>query len=209
MNPILVQVISYAVVLLLALGIANFFLKGLLLKIIKVKGSRGKNFIAELYDVGGVYYRVGRFEESEIVYKDRAKNEKRLSITKSAVETKLTCKWIMIDDSNGKVINSGELFKGVTGFDPDKMNSLYIRALYKPSILDTKMQIMLLLLALVLLISIGNIFMNVQAGKKIQAVNAQVGWIASQFVKYNSTSPQTQQVVSMQTQPTNSPNTIT
>lgn len=136
---------SYVAVFLLATMVFNFLMAGFLRTYMLVKGSRGAKVLVNVVTVSRNYYRTGRVEDGFLAYKDAQKHEKRLALPDKVNpfyrSLNVTC--INVDEQyNIIIMPNGE---GVEGFDADKYNSLYLRALYRPSLLDPKQQLMYIL----------------------------------------------------------------
>jgi hypothetical protein len=136
----------------------------------KVRGSRGKLVLVKVKNMLSDYYVTGKIEERTLTFKDR-KKESRLIILpkdKPSIYRSMGISCIDIDDEkNAVVLYSNAL---VAGFDAVKYKDLYTRALYKPSLVDTKQMIIIILLVLVLigLIVVGAlVFRN---GKMLQTM---------------------------------------
>lgn len=158
---------SLLTMFILGLLVMLFFFRGLAGSFFKVKASRGRKLLVRIHDALGTRYKAGWVEENFLVYKDR-KDQKRINIEAEAVYTHLGVKAVDVDAVKNCIINYHKEInnKAVTGFDADKFNSLYIRALYKPQILDNRQIIMIIMLIGILLILIVMGFVLYQVMKK-------------------------------------------
>lgn len=130
MHPIIIQTISYAVVLVLALIIISFLQRGFFWKYVRVRLSFGRFVLVKIRAVNRDYYSVGSVEEGFLLFKI-GKHFKRLVIPDgSYFYRSLGISWCDVDDTTGGIAKLD--FSGVAGFDPVKYNNLYLRALYTP-----------------------------------------------------------------------------
>lgn len=142
MHPVLVQTIYYAIVVLLAVGVLSFVLRGFFWKFVKVRMSFGKYVLVKVKAINRDYFRVGRIHDTFLVYK-AYKHDKRLAIQEDSqvFYRSLGCTWVDVDEQKNAILNAN--YSGVEGFDAEKYNDLYLRALYKPQIADTKEKIII------------------------------------------------------------------
>jgi len=114
--------------------------------------------------------RIGHIEEGFLVYKKRNSKEKaRLAVPEKATDRYLGIDWIYVDEKKDAIMRPD--WSPVEGHDAELTESLYIRALEKPSLQDKNAKIILLLviLCLIFLLVIG--VMEFQIYKKITALN--------------------------------------
>lgn len=141
----LIIVGSYVGVFLLATIVFNFLMAGFLKTYLIVKGSRGAKVLVQVVTVSRNYYKAGYVDDGFLVYTSAKKHEKRLSIPedKNPFYRSLNVTSINVDEEKNIIIlPQGQ---GVTAFDAEKMNNLYLRTLYRPSILDPKQQLLFVL----------------------------------------------------------------
>lgn len=172
MNEILVQAGSYFIVLLLAIIIVSVILRGFFWTYIRVRWfNRDKQkVLVKFRTINIPFYKVGKITERDLLVKVGKTNRRINNIPKTAIYRDLNVNWLEVDDEKNSVIDYTELTTAVEGFDADKMNSLYLRALYKPPIIDNTQMIMLVLLAGILIISLGNVYLNYQGDKNIKLI---------------------------------------
>jgi hypothetical protein len=153
LNEIIAVAISYFVVLCLAIGIIGYNLQGFFITYFRVKFSRGKKIVVKVRDMIRPKYIVGHIEGEELLFKYH-KDTKRINIERDDIYTDLKVQFVEVDPTLDCVINFGKVIKGVPGFDADKHNSLYLRCLYRPTLLDSKTNWILGLLILSLLLTV-------------------------------------------------------
>lgn len=149
---------SYIAVFFLATLVFNFLMAGFLRTYLIVKGSRGAKVLVQVVTVSRNYYKAGFVEDGFLVYTDAGKHEKRLSIPDrfNPFYRSLNVTCINVDEQyNIIILPKGQV---VEGFDADKYNSLYLRALYRPALLDPKQQLMFVLSIITTLLAVATFF---------------------------------------------------
>jgi hypothetical protein len=91
--------------------------------------------------------------------------------------------FVEIDAETNSILRPN--LEGVEGFDAEKWNSLYLRALYRPTLLDQKTQIMLILCGITLLLLIFTLFFTYQVNKKVELINNNVVML-KMFIQNNT-----------------------
>lgn len=179
---------SYVAVFLLATMVFNFLMAGFLKTYMVVKGSRGAKVLVQVVTVSRNYYRTGYVEDGFLVYKSATKHEKRLSIPQDVNvfyrSLNVTCVSVE-EEKNIIILPNG---KYTTGFDAEKYNNLYLRTLYRPSILNPQQQLIFVLTivnTILLVVTVGLI--GFMIGKKIDLLVTDVTAIKSYFIGLNST----------------------
>jgi hypothetical protein len=94
----------------------------------------------------------------------------RIKLPDGAVSRDLGIMWVQVDEADNNVIMPD--MSVVEGHDAETTENLYLRCLNKPSLMDnkTKVVIVLLIVVLVALVMLG--FFNFQIYKKVAALNA-------------------------------------
>lgn len=180
MNPIFTQMISYFVVLIMALVVVGFLMRGFFWTFLRAKTSGGKLIMIKLRTLTRPVYKIGKIEEGDLVFK-KGKNQVRINnISKEDIYRDMGVFFVEVDDETSQIIKVN--LEGKTGFDPEKYNSLYLRALYRPTLLDQKTQIIIILLVVVILALIFIFFFSYQINKKVELVSNNVNMIRSLFV---------------------------
>lgn len=141
MNPIFEQMIYYMIVMILGWLFVGFIQRGFFLRYLRVKLSFGRLIMVKIKSVTRDYFRVGHIEEGFLVYKG-IHGHKRLSIKdKDVFYRVMGTIWVDVDEETNALMKSD--YSSVTGFDAERKDNLYKRALYKPAIADTKEKIIL------------------------------------------------------------------
>ena len=141
---IIVQVSTYFLVLVMAVGALALIFKGLFWQYIRVRTSLGRLVLVKIRSVNRDFFRVGRVEESMLVFKGTT-GMKRISVeSKDSFYRSLNVNWVDIDEEKNCIIKPD--MTGITGFDAEKYENLYLRALYRPESVNKKEIIIIILL---------------------------------------------------------------
>lgn len=170
MNPIITYTLTYALLLLLFLGLVQFLTNGFFFTFMKVKASRGKKVLIEVRSKLETYSVVGTIEEGFLLFKDRpAKAEgktKRLKLPNNAVYRKFNLNFVGVDEEKNSILIPSET--EVAGFDPIKFEGLHVRALMTNNSGDiTKFLKIVLILCVVIIIALIVVHVRIQELSKI------------------------------------------
>ena len=173
MHPVFVQAIAYSVVMIISMLLLSFLFRGFFWKFIKVKMSFGKLVLVKSKAKLRHHYTIAKEEDGFLVFKIY-KEVRRVNIPKQPVFYRsIGITWADYDEEKGILI-SVDLSK-IEGLDPSRYNDLYIRALYKPSIVDNKTKVILVLLVVIALLVIGSLIFDFQIYKLIKGLSGQIG----------------------------------
>lgn len=177
MNPIILKALELFIPFFIGIGFTAWFFRigNFFFTFFKVRRGRGKYVMVKVKDLIRPYYKAGKIEDGEwLVFKDNKKEVKRILIpVKSCVYTELGIQWVEVDPIKNALVDYGEMFKAVEGHDASKVDSLLTRALYKPSIVDQKLKVILIIVCIVLVACILNAVITFQLGKKIDTIMAE------------------------------------
>lgn len=187
MNEIILTFIVYATIFFLSLFVINFLMVNFFITYMRVKGSRGKLLLVQIYAVNRNYYRPGRVEDGFLVYKDGNKHEKRLKIPLKKVvfyrALNVTC--VNVDEERNTIIYKQE---EVNGFDAEKYNNLYLRTLYRPALQDPKAQIMFILMIITTIASVITLlYLGFMLSKKVDTILINTEVMKTYFIGLNAT----------------------
>jgi len=143
-KTVLYQALGYSVAMIMGIGILSFLQRGFLFKFLTVKASLGKKVLIRIRQVTTWDYKVGHWDEQDLIFGSK-KDKKRINnITPEHLYRSLGVNWIDLDGKEWCILPPKDI-QGVTGFDPEKQESLVTRALYKPPIEDMQQKIILFL----------------------------------------------------------------
>lgn len=145
-------VASYLAIFIILVIVAEVYTKGFILKYIRVKSSRGKKVLVRVLGEVTDYLEVGVIAEGTVTYRDRTvktkKAQKIVTLPKNAITRLLGVNWVAIDETLNAVLTAD--FKGVSGYDAERINNLLLRALYRPPLTDPKQQLILIGIILII-----------------------------------------------------------
>lgn len=156
------QIVSYLAIFILLFVVIEFYTKGFIVKYIRVKASRGKKVLVRVIGQVTDYLEVGDLAEGTIKFKDRSvtgKGRKVLAVPDGAIKPLLGVNWVAVNEKLNAVLNPD--FKGVTGYDAERINNLLLRALYSPPLTDPKQMVLIVLTGACLL---GIIYLGIKTG---------------------------------------------
>lgn len=187
-KEVMLYMASYTGIVFVAFAILAWMMSGLLWPYLRTKLSRGKFVLVKVKTVTQDYFRPGKLDKGFLVFKDRAKEERRISIPTELIyeepdgeggtlERKVPAKVLyrsmgvnVVDvDDERNAINTID-YTPVTGFDGVKYNDLYIRALYKPNLFDKKEKVMLALIVIIFVVVIIEAFLLYDLSSKVAAL---------------------------------------
>lgn len=142
-NEVFVVMGSYAAIIAIGFFLVNWLQNGFLLTFVRVKASRGKLSLVKIRGVTHDYFKAGKINEGFLIYKDSEKQKRRISLKPGMTYRVMNVHCVDIDDETNAVI--GHDYKIKSGFDAVKFENLYLRALMRPTLLDSKEKLILLL----------------------------------------------------------------
>lgn len=168
MNEIFIFMFSYLGVMLITLLVANMITKGFVFRYLKAKAGKRRgvvmlNILTPYFDLE----KTGKIKEGWLTYKDREKRIRRLAVPEGATFGKLGVIWLDVDEEKNIILKRDK--SGASGFDANKYEDLYIRALNRSKLNDYKqiLQIIIFVAGIGALFSLVGIVMLSQAKKQI------------------------------------------
>jgi hypothetical protein len=170
MNDVYLVIMSYCAVILIGVGVMNWLSGGFIIHFARVKMSRGRLVLLRIHGISGDYFRPGEIIEAWLIFKDRAKQQRRICCSnKEFIRYAMGVKTIDVDDEKNALLMPD--FSGVAGFDAVKHENLYVRALTAPHLEDKMIKIVLIVVIILALLVVVNIFLTYKLGAKIEALN--------------------------------------
>lgn len=176
MNPAIANLLNWVGVWLgVIVGVTfliNFLTQGFFLKYLRVKASRGKKLLVEIETLTDRYVEVGYITEGFLIYKKRhAKrgDNARITVPPLCVFKKLGVYCISVDEEKNAVCRTD--YTIAEGFDAEKIEMLYKRALYKPNIQGSLFVAILIIVLVLCLLAIIDTVLLAQVLKKIGTLN--------------------------------------
>ena len=156
MNDFYYFIIAGAVLMLVPIFFIAFFQAGFFLQWLRAKGSRGKRVLIKLIKPVRDDFTTGIIEQGFLIFGKKGFGRR----IKLAETTRIYHAWgvravDIHDELNAPV---GTDFRGVAGFDAEAFENLLTRALYRPSLEESKEKIILIgliIVAVLVIICIG------------------------------------------------------
>lgn len=166
MATVMSSFLTWVFVWLLVFGIlffiANWLTKGLVMSLLRVKGSRGRFILSRVYGFTDVYFRVCEVVDNQIVIKFRSHKDKaRIRFESESLYNFIGVRCVDLHEAKASVIDQVDV-KAIDGHDPYVTESLIKRALMKPPMRDNKLQVIIVLLILTM------VFVMVATGVSIK-----------------------------------------
>ena len=157
--------------MVVVVAIVNFLLGGLLGPFMKVKRSRGKMVLVKIRNPIQDFFIAGHIEEGFLIFKDRLKNTRRIQMMPGVVSRAATINWVEIDDEKNCFFKR-DTGAAVSTYDPVKVDSLLVRAMMKPGVVDTLLKIVLVLVIITFVAVLGVGFIAYKNGVALEALQA-------------------------------------
>lgn len=136
MEALYYWIISACIILFVPFLFANWLTKGMLLKLMRVFGSRGQSLLVEVIHPIQNYYTIGEVKEGRLVVKDnstkngRESKLKSIDVSTTDVFRSFGVNCLRYDETGNRIVRPD--FSTVSGFDAIKQENLLLRALYDP-----------------------------------------------------------------------------
>jgi hypothetical protein len=169
-NPVIIGALNNFVVLIISAFALSFLMRGFFFKFLKVKASFGSKILVRIHTQIDRYYTIGIIEDGFLVFRTRTKSNRRVVLPNGAIYRSIGVYWIDVDEEKNCVIKPN--MEVVSGFDADRYNSLYLRALYRPAIQDANAKIMMILVVFACLFALGGLIVSAIVMNKTNIVLA-------------------------------------
>lgn len=158
MDPIIQQMLVYALFIAAVMFGLNLLTRGFLFTYINVKGSRGKKLLARIVEIDRTYYQAGHIQEGYFIVKRSSKDKARYLIPKDipVIYQELGINCIEINGEDGTIYTPNR--EAVSGYDPVKVDQDIVRALQKPATENPLLKGLVIMGIFNLLLALGIIF---------------------------------------------------
>jgi hypothetical protein len=143
----------------------------------RVKGSRGSKVLVRVLTLNDDYFCVGRINEGFLVFRDRLKETRRITIAEGGIYRSYGVSNVDIDDSKNTYFNRRD-WSQVNGFDAKKYDALYQRCLMRPG----KNDLLIIVILIVVICILFAVLYDTYALYIITQKVAQLGTIAPQTI---------------------------
>lgn len=158
-------VISGFIVMALPIALIAWFQAGFFLKWLKARAGRGKFILIKQRGKIRDHFAIGVIKGDYLIY-GKKENKSRSLVDKASIYTAWGVPCVDMDEATNNVARVD--YSVLPGFDAEKYESLYTRALYRPS-LDQPVDRTLLVLLIVILVAV------VVVGFLVWNVSQQIG----------------------------------
>jgi len=169
-TDVFIQIGAYIFIVFAIIFIINRAMGGFIMTWFKVRQKRDLKLLVKVSTSIGNYFRAGDVSEGWVVYQPMGKKKdekKRISLTQGCVYRAYNVLCVDVDDEKNCVFTKD--MKAVSGYDAEKNNSLHLRALYKPMLMDDKTKIILVILIVVVIGIVASIYLSYTGNQKILA----------------------------------------
>jgi len=167
-NTVFIQIGAYLFLVVAIFFFLNRATQGFVSNWFKVRRKRGSSLLVRVRTIVNDYFVPGKIEEGWLVYKPRGKKKneiKRLSLDEGCVYRAYGLHCVDVDDTKNCSFKRDA--SAVAGYDAEKNNSLHLRALYKPSLIDDKTKIIIVILIVIVIAVAISIYMTYSTGKTL------------------------------------------
>lgn len=161
--------ISGFVLMLLPIGLIAWFQAGFFLKWLRVRASRGKLTLVKVRSKLRDFWAIGEIAGDFIVI-GKKENRKRISMNDNPVYFCFGVSVVDMDESKNALSKTD--YKAVTGFDAEKFEDLYTRALFRPTLEDNPNKMLIILFVILLAAVAISIFLSWNISQQISGLAA-------------------------------------
>lgn len=167
-TEVFIQIGAYLLIVIAILVIINRAMGGFLFTWFKVRQKRDIKLLVKVNTAIGNYFKPGDVDEGWVVYRGAGKKKdemRRISLSPGCVYRAYNILCVDVDDEKNCVFKKD--MTAVSGYDAEKNNTLHLRALYKPMLMDDKTKIILVILIVVVIGIIISALLNYTTMQKI------------------------------------------
>lgn len=160
-------VISGFVLMFIPLGLIAWFQAGFFLKWLRVRASRGKLTLVKVRGKLRDFWEYGQIKGEFLIY-GKKENKKRVHIEDNIVYRCFGVTVVDTDETTNAVSKTN--YSAVTGFDAEKFEDLYTRALFRPTLSTDANRILIILLIVVIAAIAVNILFSYNISNQISGM---------------------------------------
>jgi len=149
LRQVLTQTAGYAVAMFGGLFILGFLQRGFMLKFLIVRASLGRKILVRIQHLTHWGYAVGIWSEGDLIIGKKGDRKRISNVSTDDIYRSLGIAWVDLDGKKWCILPHVSTV-AVSGHDPEKMESLITRAMYKPP-LDDQQKLIKFVLVLVLM----------------------------------------------------------
>lgn len=172
-SDIVYFMLAGAVLMLVPIFVIAYFQAGFFGAWMKTRAGRGKYVLIKMRSKLRDHFTTGEIVGEFIVTGKKEKSRRYLLQDKNG--TSIYRAWgiacVDIDEASGAVCSVN--YQAVSGFDAEKFEGLYIRALYRPDLEESKEKLILIAIAACIAIGLVGLFLTWNISQQIAALGAQ------------------------------------
>lgn len=170
MNDFYYFLISGAVLMLVPIFVIAYFQAGFFGKWLKARAGRGKYVLIKVRSKLRDYFDVGEIK-GEFVIIGKKDKTRRLLINDRAIYRSWGVACLDIDEATNAVSSTN--YEAIAGFDAEKFESLIVRALYRPTLDESKEKLILIAVFATIAIGLVGLFLTWNVSQQIAALGTQ------------------------------------
>jgi len=167
-DAVFIQIGAYLFVVFIIVFMLNRATQGFVSAWFSVRSKRGALVLVRVRTLVNDYFIKGSISEGFLTYKPRGKKKneaKKIAIEDGCVYRSFGLHCVDVDDTKNCSFKRDS--SAVPGYDAEKNNSLHLRALYKPSIMDDKTKIIVVILIVLVILVVISLFLTYQGHKSL------------------------------------------
>lgn len=168
MNDFYYFLIAGALLMLVPIFIIAYFQSGFFGKWLKARTGRGKFVLIKLRSKLRDHFTYGEIKGEYLIY-GKKDNTRRLLIPEGAIYRAWGVACVDLDEASNSVCKVD--YKPVEGFDAEKFEGLYIRALYRPSLEESKDKIIFVLVIIAIVVGVIGAFMTWNVSQQVASIS--------------------------------------
>lgn len=160
-------VVSGIIVMAIPIGLIAWFQAGFFLKWLKARASRGKSVLIKLRGKIRDHFETGQIKGDYLIF-GKKEQKQRVLIEKKAIYSAWGVSCVDMDEATNNLATTN--YEVMPGFDAEKYENLYIRALFRPTLEEAldKRILILLIIIIVLIVVVGFLVWNV--GEQVSSI---------------------------------------
>jgi len=169
LNDFITFLIAGSVLMLVPVGLIAYFQGGFFGKWLKVKMGRGKYVLVKVRSTLRDYFEAGLIKENYVIYGKKEKTRRHL-LNLDCIYRGFGVDVIDLDENTGAICKTD--YSTVAGFDTEKQESLYTRALYRPTLEQERDKVVLILLGLAIAIGVIGVILTFSLSNQVASIGA-------------------------------------
>lgn len=171
-KEILIQAGYYLISMSIGIFLISLIQRGIFWPLVKARLGFGRYVLVKLRQVHRDYLMTGEIEDGFLVF-DKKENQRRIALPDNSFFYKVSgLTFIDVEDESGSLCRPD--YTTTSGFDPKKYNNLYIRTLYKPTVMENQDKIIMGGIFLIIVLLAIAMFMIYQNGYSLEFITGKI-----------------------------------